>query len=258
MPGANGKSTRNVEIEKAKDGKYIATTQMHFTSKVKPGSPFVVRNSLGNITLRPSKDDTCDVKAVIRAEAKTAAKAKEMVEQVGMNIQSSDERYYLKPVKADGGQWSNLGVDFTIAVPVGVRPDIKTDLGNIDLSDLKGDIKAVTDLGSVKAVNTAGDVNLSTDLGGVEFIAPKGLTGGDVKLATNMGDIKFTAPKDLSAKLQVETKMGSIESDLPLEVNKTDMFKRNAEGTIGAGQANINIATDMGSIRLKWQDESKP
>jgi len=36
------------------------------------------------------------------------------------------------------------------------------------------------------------------------------------------------------------------------------MFKRNAEGTIGAGQANINIATDMGSIRLKWQDESKP
>jgi beta-lactamase regulating signal transducer with metallopeptidase domain len=256
-PGTTSEPGRKIAIEKDKDGKYVATTEMHFASKVQPGSPFVVRNNLGNITLRPSKDDTCDVKAIVRAQARTAAKAKEMVEQVGMNLQSSDDRYYLQPVKADGGQWSNLSVDFTIAVPVGVRPDIKTDLGNIDLSDLKGEIKAVTNMGSVKAVNTAGNVNLSTDLGNVEFIAPKNLAGGDVKLATNLGDIKFTAPRDLSARLQVQTKMGSINSDLPLEINKSDMFKRTTEGAIGAGQASIKMAAEMGSISLKWQPSSQ-
>ncbi len=250
-------SIRDVAINKDKDGKFVATKEMHFVAKVKPGIPFIVRNSLGNIILKPSKDNTCDVKAVIRAKAKKAAEAQEMAEQVGMNVDSSDERYYLKPVKPDGDKWNNINVDLYIAVPVGVRPDVKTDLGNIDLSDLKGDIKAVTNLGSVKAVNTSGNVNLRTDLGKVEFIAPKDIAGGDVKLVTNMGDIEFTAPKDLSAKFQVETKMGSIKSDLPLQVSKPDMFKSNAEGTIGTGQASIKMATDMGNISLKLQPLSE-
>ncbi len=180
-----------------------------------------------------------------------------MVEQVSMNLHSSDERYYLKPVKHDDNKWNNLSVDLYISMPPGVLPDVKTDLGNIDMSDLKGDIKAVTNLGSVKAVNTSGNVNLRTDLGKVEFTAPKDMAGGDVKLVTNMGDIEFTAPKDLSAKLQVETKMGEIESELPLEVRKPDMFKRTAEGTIGSGQANIKMVTDMGKINLKWQSSSQ-
>jgi hypothetical protein len=253
VPDAKSESTPDVEIKKDKDGKYVATKEMHFVAKVKPGIPFIIRNSLGNIILKPSKDDTCDVKAVIRAKAKKEAEAQQMAEQVGMNIESSNERYYLKPVKPDGDKWNNINVDFYIAVPVGVLPDVKTDLGNIDLSDLKGDIKAVTNLGSVKAVNTSGNVNLRTDLGKVEFIAPKDMTGGEVKLVTNMGDIEFTAPKDLSAKFQVETKMGSIKSELPLQVSRPDMFKRNAGGTIGTGQASIKMATDMGSINLKWQ-----
>lgn len=245
---------REVKISKDKDGKFVATTEMHFVSKVKPGSPFIVRNNLGNITLLPSKDGTCDVRATIRAKAKTAAKAKEMVLQVGMNIDSSEKRYYLKPTKADGNKWSNLSVDFIITVPSGVKPDIKTDLGNIELHNLKGQIKAMTDLGSLKVVNTTGKINLSTDLGGIKFIAPKDLAEGEIELFTKMGDIELIAPKDLSASLEVETKMGSIKyDDFQLKVNKIDMFKRKAEGAIGTGQGSIRMHTDMGSIRLKWQ-----
>jgi beta-lactamase regulating signal transducer with metallopeptidase domain len=243
--------------EKDKDGESVATREMQFVAKVKPGIPFIVRNSLGNINLKPSKDDTCDVRAVIRAKAKTAAEAQEMAEQVSMNVESSNERYYLKPVKKDDDKWNDINVDFYIAVPVSVRLDVKTDLGNIDLSDLKGDIKAVTNLGSVKAVNTSGNVNLRTDLGKVEFIAPKDMAGGDVKLVTNLGDIEFTAPRDLSAKFQVQTKMGEIKSELPLQISKPDMFKRTTEGTIGSGQANINMTTEMGKINLKWQSSSQ-
>ena len=246
------KTDRDITVSKNKDGRFVATTQMHFVSKVKPGIPFIVRNNLGNIILRPSKDDTCDVRAVIRAEAKSADKAKELVEQVGMTIDSSEDRYYLKPVKTDGNQWSNLNVDFTITVPAGVKPDIKTDLGNIELYDLKGHVKALTDLGSVKAVNTTGNMNLASDLGGIKFTAPKDLAAGQIELFTKMGDIEFIAPRDLSTKLQAETKMGSIKSDLPLKVTEIDMFKRKAEGTLGEGGSSVRMQTDMGTILLKW------
>ena len=252
---------KNAVVHDDKDDKCVATKEMQFVAKVKPGIPFIVRDDLGNITLKPSKDDTCDVKVVIRAKAKTDAEAQEMVEKVSMNVESTDEKYYLKPVKPDGEKWKNINVDFYITVPVGVRPDVKTDLGNIDLSNLKGDIKAFTKLGNVKAVNTAGNVDLHTDLGNVEFIAPKDMAGGDVKLVTNLGNIEFIAPRDLSAKLRAQAKMGEIKSELPLEINKPDMFKRTTEGTIGSGQANINMTTNMGKINLKWQsppqDETK-
>jgi beta-lactamase regulating signal transducer with metallopeptidase domain len=257
IPDAKSESTPNIEIKQDKDGKYVATKEMHFVAKVKPGIPFIVRDSLGNITLKPSKDDTCDVRAVIRAKAKKDTEAHQMVEQVSMNVESSNERYYLKPVKPEGDKWNNVNVDFYIAVPVGVRPDVKTNLGNIDLSNLNGEIKAVTNLGNMKAVNTAGNVDLHTDLGNVEFIAPKAMAAGDVKLFSKMGNIEFTAPKDLSARFQADTKMGEIKSELPLQISKLDMFKRTTEGAIGAGQASIKMATEMGSISLKWQPSSQ-
>jgi len=151
-----------------------------------------------------------------------------MAEEVGMEIDTSKEKYYLKPIKPDDEQWSNLSVNLTLLVPLGVRPDVKTNLGNVELWNLRGKIKAVSDLGSVKAINTT----------------------GDLELFTKMGEIVFTVPKDLSAKLRAETKMGSIKSDLPLTIVKKDMFKRTAEGTIGSGRDTIRMTTNMGSIKI--------
>ena len=226
---------KHVVVHNVNGGKFVATKEMQFVAKVKSGLPFIVRNSLGNIILKPSKDGKCDVKAVIKGKDESPDKARTMVDQVSMNLHSTDERYYLKSVKQDGGQWNNLSVDLYITVPSGIRPDVKTDLGNIEMSNLKENIKAVTDLGSIKAVNTT----------------------GNIELFTKMGKIEFIAPKNLSAKLKAQTKMGSIESELPLEINKSGMFKRTAEGTIGSGQANIKMATDMGKISLKWQPSSQ-
>jgi len=231
--------TGNIDINKDKDGKYVANTEIKVVLKTAPSKQFVVRNKLGNIILQASKDSTCDVRAIIRAKAKKAAEAQEVIEHVGMYVDSSEERYYLRPVKSEGDKWNNLSVDLYIAVPPGIRPDVKTDLGSIEISNLKGNVKAITNLGSIKAVNTTGNIELFTKMGAIEFIALK----------------------NLSAKLQAQTKMGEIESELPLEVKKLDMFKRTAQGTIGTGQVNIKMATDMGGINLKWQptqqDETK-
>lgn len=226
----------SIKSGKTKDGKFAATKLMQLDLKVEPGKPFIVRNSVGNITLRPSKDGTCEAKAVIRAEADTAAEAQKKVQEISMNVESSKEKFYLKPVKPDDNQWSELNVDLIITIPSDVQPDIKTDMGSIELLNLERQIKAVTDMGSIKAVNTT----------------------GNLELTTRMGSIDFAAPKDLSARLLADTKMGSIKSELPLDIDQSDMFKKKAEGTIGTGQANIRLHTDMGSVRLRWQSASEP
>jgi hypothetical protein len=232
---STGRSAQDVEVKKDEDGKYIATRQMQFTSKVKPGAPLVIRNNIGRIVLHPSKDGKCDVTAVIQGKAGTSDEARAKVEQVGMTVNSSEERFYLKPITRDGGEWEDINVDLFITVPPGIEPDLQTNMGSVELYDFEGKIKAVTNMGAIKAVNTTGNVELLTKMGAIEFIAPK----------------------NLSAKFNIQNKMGSIESELPLEVQKLDMFKSNAEGTIGTGRDNIKMATDMGKISLKWQPSSQ-
>ncbi len=223
---------QEVMIKKDEEDKYIATKEMEFITKVGAGIPLVVRNNVGNVILHPAKDENCVVKAVIRATAETAEQAKEMVEQVAMNNISSEERFYLKPVKTtDDDNWNNLNVDLYISVPSGVTPDISTGVGSIEITDLKGQIKAVADVGSIKAVNII----------------------GEIQLTTQVGDIEFVADKDLSAKLQAITKVGSINSDFPLEINKINFTSSTAKGTIGSGENNVRLITEVGKIHIRKQ-----
>jgi beta-lactamase regulating signal transducer with metallopeptidase domain len=227
------KSSQDIEVKK-EDDKYVATTEINSFAKVKPNTPFVVRNKIGNIILVPGKDDNCAINAVIQARAKTADEAKELIDMVSIESQSSKERYFLRPVKSGDDKWNDLSVTFNITVPLGVLPDIKTDLGNIVMTDLEGQIKAATDLGKVKAINTT----------------------GNIELHSNLGDIEFTAPKNLSAKIQASTNMGSIKSNLPLNIEKADMFRRKAVATFGDGRNDINLSTNMGTVHISTEPEN--
>jgi beta-lactamase regulating signal transducer with metallopeptidase domain len=222
---------QNIEVNKSEDGMFVATAEMYFLTTMKPNASFIVRNNKGNITLSPGKDNNCAARAVIRAKGKTAAEAQQMIESVLIESHSSQDKAYLTVVKPDDGHWKDLNVDFYITLPPGVRLDVKTNMGSIELLNLESKIKAETNMGSIKA----------------------GKTSGDLELTTNMGSIDFIASRDISARFKVITNMGSIESDLPLDIDKTDMMKRKAQGTVGSGQDNIRLITNMGKVSIKWQ-----
>jgi beta-lactamase regulating signal transducer with metallopeptidase domain len=225
---------QSVDVSRTSDGKYVATKRMGFVGKVNPGSPFVLENTVGNIVLSPSKDGTYDITAVMRATASTAGQARAMVEQIAMSGHTGPERFYLKPVKGNNKEWKNLTVDLHVTVPAGAHLDIKTNLGDVHLNDLRGQIKALTNLGSIRAVNSSGQLDLTS----------------------NMGDIEFVAARDLSATLKASTAMGSIESELPLDVTRDMMSAQIVDGVVGTGDDSIQLTTSMGAVRLKWQPSS--
>lgn len=227
----NTRAPQNIEVNKSEDDMHVATAQMNFLTTMRPNTSFVVRNNAGNITLSPGKDNNCAARAVIRAKAGTAAEAQQMVDSVLIESHSSQDSAYLTVANPGDGHWGNLNVDIQITVPVGVRLDVKTNMGNIELRNLESQIKAETNMGSIKAVETC----------------------GDLELTTNMGSIDFIASRDISAKFKVRTDMGSIDSELPLDIDKTDMMGRKAQGTVGSGQDNIRLITNMGKVSIKWQ-----
>jgi hypothetical protein len=98
------------------------------------------------------------------------------------------------------------------------------------MNNLKDGIKSLANVGSIKAVNVMGNIQLKTEV----------------------GDIEFVAHKDLSAKIQASTKVGSINSDFPLEIQKVDFVSNTAKGTIGSGKNNIRLITKVGKIHI-WK-----
>ncbi len=224
---------RNIKITR-EDDQYVAETKMDFTSKVKPNAKIIIRNSVGGIVLNPGKDDKCSMVAVIKAKADTEEKARRNVEKISMNTHSSDEEFYLKPVKSGDDNWNNLSVDLIVTIPAGTRPDISTNVGNIILNNINGQIKGVANVGSIKSVGTSGDVNLST----------------------KVGSIDFTVPKDFSARLVAKTQNGSIKSDLPMDIQKKNFIASEVSAVYGDGKDNIVLSTQVGSIKISSQGSS--
>ena len=219
----------DINITEQKDNRFAATKEMEFIAKIQPGAELVVQNKAGKIILVPSQDGNCNVKADIRAIAETTEDAQEMVEQVAMNNESSSKRFFLKPVKSGDDNWDNLSVDLYITVPSNISIDISTDIGSIEIADLKTQIKAVTNVGSINCVNVV----------------------GEIQLTTNVGDIDFAAPRSFSAQLKANTKVGSIESEFPLDISKIDFNASKAKGTIGSGEKSVSLKTEVGKIIIK-------
>lgn len=207
--------TPDVNVKKNEDDKFEVKKEMEFTTKVEPGTPFIVRNKIGKIILIPSEDRNCTTKAVIRATADTDEEAQELAGQISMSTHSSREKFYFEPVKSGEDKWDGLNVDLHITVPSGVSLDIAANVG------------------SIKAVNIM----------------------GDIQLTTKVGDIEFVAHKELSAKIQATTKVGSIKSELPLEISTKDFTSSMARGTVGSGEKNIRLTTDVGKIQIKKQSQ---
>ena len=224
----------DIHISENDNGKIKAVREMELFPKIEPGASFVVQDKVGNIFLSRSQDGKCTVKAVISATAENTEEAQKMAEQTGMENISSSERFFLKMIRPGDDKWQNINVDLYITIPSNITLDISTEVGSIEIKDITGEISAQTNTGSVKAVNIA----------------------GEIQLVTKVGNIDFTAPNDLSAKIQANTKVGSIDSEFPLDVAKTSITASTAKGTIGSGEKNIRLITEVGKISIKKQSST--
>jgi DUF4097 and DUF4098 domain-containing protein YvlB len=69
-----------------------------------------------------------------------------------------------------------------------------------------------------------------------------------LSVETGSGNIAITAPPTLSARVEIQTASGDIESDFPLTV--TRRARDHVEGQIGDGKGSIAIETGSGGVRL--------
>jgi len=221
--------------EKEEDQEEVVSRTEH-TIDLAPGRLLEVKNEMGSIMVRGSKEPGCRLVVTVKGRAETKDQAQAIVDQVKPVIKPSENGVYItttKPEKENNNERVNRVVTMEIVVPHDAQIKLGQAFGDIRLTGLNGSIQAVSNMGSIRATEVSGRVALESNFGAIDFIVPKGF----------------------SAKVQAKSQMGSIQSDLPLETAKSDGFSMGskASGTIGTGEGDVSLSTNMGSIRIRSQ-----
>jgi hypothetical protein len=144
---------------------------------------------------------------------------------------------------------NDVNVDFTVAVPRGVRLVGRTVNGSIDADALQSDVEVHTVNGSV-GIATSGLVRAHTVNGSLDLAMGRSDWREPLELETVNGGITVAVAGDLNAEVTASTVNGEIETDFPLTV-RGRFGPRRLSGTVGSGGRALVLNTVNGDIAIR-------
>jgi hypothetical protein len=167
----------------------------------------------------------------------------------------SPERYE-NSTRRHGGGWlerlffkrSSVSVDYLVAVPAGVRVDVRTVNGGVTVADVTSEVVARTTNGSITLGTAGGRVSGKTVNGSVRARFDGWRAGGAVELKTVNGSVTALLPADASAEVALETTNGRVKSEFPVAASHGS--RRSLRGTLNGGQGRVALETVNGSVTL--------
>ncbi|MBA2684018.1 MAG: DUF4097 family beta strand repeat protein [Gemmatimonadaceae bacterium] len=151
----------------------------------------------------------------------------------------------------DNDRHNDVSVRFTVHVAKGVKVDLNTVNGSVEVEGATAAVDAETVNGRVRVATLGGPVNARTVNGDVRASIEHLVKSDEpLELSTTNGSVQLEAPADLSADVDAETTNGSIETDFPLTISK-GLVGRHVHATVGQGGRRVELHTTNGSVRLR-------
>lgn len=204
------------------------------------GAVLDVQNGVGSVEIEGREGRDCSVKATAEIKGADREQAERIARELLVEVTPADGRVRVRvrlPEGTNEGQSTQISVALRITVPIDAKVHVAQKVGNASLGNLLGEVRATVDVGSIDAWNLQ----------------------GNAVLQTNVGNIRFAASKDLSAQVRAQAHVGSISSNLPLGITSASVLQAggagnalgsHASGTLGEGESQIDLATNVGSIQI--------
>jgi DUF4097 and DUF4098 domain-containing protein YvlB len=143
----------------------------------------------------------------------------------------------------------DVSLEITVRVPNGVKVDVSSINGGLDIDGATAEVEAHTVNGGIEARSSGGPVNATTVNGDIDV--RMGTVGtGNLDFSTTNGSVTVTVPDGLNAEISMRTVNGSVGADFPMTVNGR-INPRRITATIGRGGMRIDLSTVNGSIDLR-------
>jgi hypothetical protein len=151
------------------------------------------------------------------------------------------------------GFFNASSVNFDVTVPSNTDLNLKTNTGEVDVSDLSGQMSLASNTGSIDASRDAlsGDSILSTNTGSVNFEGSIDTTG-NYRFTSNTGSVNVTLPGSTSFHVDAKTDTGSINTEFSgVNIIHHDVGSEAHDDVGNSPQAHVTLTTNTGSINLR-------
>jgi len=225
-----------------------------------------VRNLNGSVRIERASGARLEVTAVKRWRRGNPEDVRVEVTRVGSGegdvlvcalwreiTEDCDERGYRtrdrRRSRWDRDNDDDVSLEITVRVPEGVKVDVSSINGGLEISGATSEVEAHTVNGGIDARSSGGPINASTVNGDIDV--RMGTIGtANLDFSTTNGSIEVTVPDGLNADITMRTVNGSVGSDFPMTVNGR-ISPRRIAATIGRGGMRLDLSTVNGSIDLR-------
>ena len=137
------------------------TDERQFDFNLDSGDSFSIANVNGDLEIRVG--NTTSVVASLRASSQ------ELLDRIEIKVDESSSRVVVDTELPNRMRRGHASVDYVVTLPAGVELDRATTVnGDVEITDIEGDIKAQTVNGDIDAQNLSGDIDLETVNGGID------------------------------------------------------------------------------------------
>ena len=188
----------------------------------------------------------------VRFEAKRAGDGQSMVVCAIWNDRTCDEDGYHG---GSSGWWGNgrrdeVSVTFVVRVPQGVRVDVNTVNGGLEIRGASSAVVARTTNGPVRAESSGGPVSARTTNGPVYARMTTVGDARDLDFSTTNGSVVVEMPDNLGAEVSMSTTNGSVSTEFPATVQGR-LNPRRLTVTLGDGSRHVRLRTTNGNVELR-------
>jgi DUF4097 and DUF4098 domain-containing protein YvlB len=219
---------------------------------IPPNSQVLVHNIRGDITVRASDQSQIQVSAKKNIRAWNDSEAERIAKPVNVQITQNGSNYDIHPTGYDASD-ARISVDLDISVPQNSPLIVRTDKGDVQISDFLADIAVTDQNGDVEVRGTHGEVSIDTRKGDIKVSD----TNGDVRISGKGGEIEVN---NTSGNLTVEGDFyGPVRADqvakgLRMISPRTDLTVSSLSGHMEAGSGNLDIVNAPGNVSLRTRD----
>jgi hypothetical protein len=221
--------------------------------------PFLdLNNGAGSVTIRPGPD------GIIHLQGTKKASSRRALNEIRVRTSPRDGGLEIDSRLPEGV--GNRSVDLLLTVPSNTRLNLDLGAGQLDVSDIVGQVQVDSGAGDVRiegangrvevglgagnvwVTGARGSVDLALGAGNVEY---EGNPEGDCTFATGVGNVNLLLPRRLNAEVDLSTAVGRvvIDHDVQGQVSSRDVI-----GIVGSGNdASIHARSSAGEVTVRYR-----
>ena len=237
----------------------LGAQESRFTKDMPAGNRLIIENINGEVRVTQGSGRTAEVVVTKDVRRGDGNLVKAIMEETDGGIRVCTIYLNKNPNRTsckgdNNNSWGGkdkleVTMTYVVKVPAGVRLDVGTVNGSVNVSGLDAPVEIETVNGSVY-FEGASAKSLSTVNGQVKGIFTKASWEGELQIETVNGGVDLTFPAGLNARVSGETVNGGITSQFPVTI-EGKWGPKALKGTIGTGGSVLTIETVNGGITLR-------